>query len=67
MVGLKIYCLGSIIFLKALDTFGNCQRPVFLLGVFLENNDKKNTLVAQICVLSDALKKVLENFRTEAI
>ena len=48
--------------------FGNCQRPVFSLGVFqqkqqiFENLDPikvarekpKSTLVAQICVISDA-------------
>ena len=60
--------------LKTLDTIGNCQRPVFSLGVFqhmhINNkhvkiwaqsvvevwdiNERKNTLVTQSCVLSDA-------------
>ena len=64
---------GQTGYLKALDTFGNCQRPAFSLGVsqhmhkithlrnFLvnlsskvqENNERKNTLVSQICVPSE--------------
>ena len=51
--------------LKALDTFGNCKRPVFSIGVpqhmhritklwTSQNNERKNTVVAQLCVLSDA-------------
>ena len=60
--------------LKTLDTFSNCQRPVFSLGVsqhvhiitnlwklglnwsltMQENNERKTTLVATICVLLDA-------------
>ena len=60
---------GKVSDLKALDTFGNYQRPVFSLGVsqhiicikkqLCENFDsiltqRKNILVAPLCVLSDA-------------
>ena len=65
--------------LKALYTFGNCQRPVFSLGVshhkhkitslwkfglnwsskLRENDERKNTLVGRICVLSDRNKRLL--------
>ena len=31
--------------LKALDTFGNCQRPVFLLGVSQQMQQKTKTIV----------------------
>ena len=65
--------------LKALYTFGNCQRPVFSLGVshhkhknvkqscenwphlsskLRENDERKNTLVGRICVLSDRKKRL---------
>ena len=59
---------------KTVDTIGNCQRPVFSLGVsqnmqkitnlwklelnwsskLRDNNERKNTLVTQSCVLADA-------------
>ena len=65
--------------LKALYTFGNCQRPVFSIGVshhkhtitslwkfglnrsskLRENDERKNTLVGLICVLSDRNKRLL--------
>ena len=63
---------------KTLDTFGNCHRPVFSIGVsqlkrkltnlwkfglhwsskLPEIKERKNTLVAQICVLLVALKNL---------
>ena len=65
--------------LKGRYTFGNCQRPVFSLGVshhkhkitslwkfglnwsskLRENDERKNTLVGRICVLSDRNKRLL--------
>ena len=65
--------------LKALYTFGNCQRPVSSLGVshynhkitnlwkfgldwsskLWEKDERKNTLVGRICVLSDKNKRLL--------
>ena len=65
--------------LKGRYTFGNCQRPVFSLGVshhnhkitnlwkfglnwsskLRENDERKNTLVGRICVLSDKNKRLL--------
>ena len=64
--------------LKVLNTFGNCQRPVFSLGVshkhkitslwkfglnwsskLRENDERKNTLVGQICLLSYRNKRLL--------
>ena len=55
--------------LKAVDTIGNCQRPVVSLGVpqhmhtitnlwkfeLWDMNEIKNTLVTRSCVLSDAM------------
>ena len=56
--------------LKTLDTFGNCQRPIFSLGVskitnlwkfelnwsskMQDNKERKTTLVTRSCLLSDA-------------
>ena len=88
-----VYCHKSIspsrtLDLKTLDTFGNCQRPVFSLGASQQyaqnsnpvkiwtqlvsklrnNNGRKNTLVTQGRVLSDAWFKhfntLLKNYVT---
>ena len=68
-----------IVHLKGRYTFGNCQIPVFSLGVshhnhkitslwkfglnrlskLRENDERKNTLVGRICVLSDRNKRLL--------
>ena len=57
----NIWFLNKASGLKALDTFGNCQRPVFSLGVshmykitkhenlkFQENDERKNALIAKL-------------------
>ena len=71
------------IYLKGRYTIGNCQRPVFSLGVsqhmhkitnlwtfelnwsskLRENDERKNTLVGRICVLSDRNKRLLARSR----
>ena len=64
-----------ILILKALYTFGNCQRPVFSLGVSHHKHTanlgsighlscekmmkEKKNLVGRICVLSDMNKRLL--------
>ena len=70
---------NTVRILKGRYTFGNCQRPVFLLGVshhnhkitslwkfginwsskLRENDERKNTRVGRICVLSDKNKRLL--------
>ena len=72
-------CLNTKFCLKGWYTNGNCERPVFSLGVsnhnhtitslwkfglnrslkLRENDDRKNTLVGRICVLSDRNTRLL--------